>query len=390
LVDSLEPGGVQKAAVQEALYLKSNGVPTDMIVIKRNRYNAYGEEIQRISPIFLSDHSRGLRYAPHLPMFHYFSGFHLFSAVFPRQLMDSDYDLVVSHGSTTTLTAYSLSKRKGTPYFAFIWDPMIYIMEKVYGQTAVRPIAMALNPLVSQVENIILRNASVILTCSRVHSALLKERYGIGSEVIYPGTGIAHTGSNPLGDKIVAFTRWELAKNPNLLLRILEEVPDAILLMAGQWRSNQERAIFIQEVQRRGLTKRVEMQGYYDDNQIQGICAQARVWVHPNFEAFGMGGLEAASYGCPIVIPKGSGVTELFTEGEHGFFPPAKEHKEWVVDIRGLLTNQNRARQMGQAAQKVAQKYTWEYHSERLRSTIRTFLDRTDLHRPLKDGSEPD
>jgi glycosyltransferase involved in cell wall biosynthesis len=118
------------------------------------------------------------------------------------------------------------------------------------------------------------------------------------------------------------------------------------------------------------------MRGYYGNAEIREICAQARVWVHPNFEAFGMGGLEAASYGCPIMIPKGSGVTELFTNGEHGFFPPAEDVKQWIVDIQGLMTDRHRAERMGEAAQDVAGKYTWKYHSEQLFSMIMAFFDK--------------
>jgi glycosyltransferase involved in cell wall biosynthesis len=97
----------------------------------------------------------------------------------------------------------------------------------------------------------------------------------------------------------------------------------------------------------------VKVLGPLDEKAIVEWCSRALVHVHPNKEAFGMQALEAASCGCPIVIPEGSGVTELFTDGVHGYFPKDKDVDSFVECIDKIITNPERARRMGLEAWKV-------------------------------------
>ncbi len=105
------------------------------------------------------------------------------------------------------------------------------------------------------------------------------------------------------------------------------------------------------------------------------LFSQSRVLVHPIVEAFGMFALEAAACGCSFIIPKNSGVTELFEEGEHGFFPKEGDLKTYVEKISLLLNNEDLAIKLGTQAFHQTQKYSWKEHALKLNKLIKETLN---------------
>jgi glycosyltransferase involved in cell wall biosynthesis len=103
-----------------------------------------------------------------------------------------------------------------------------------------------------------------------------------------------------------------------------------------------------------------------DEERKTKLFLSARVLVHPIFEAFGVMGLEAAACGCPLIIPRGSGVSELFEDGVHGFFPKEGDVETFANCLDLLLADERKALKMGEAAWKVAKRYTWEAHARKI------------------------
>lgn len=363
LVDSLEAGGVQKAALKEAIYMRQNGVATDLVVIRRLPSNSYHSDLKNLCTNFMSDNSRLLRWSFRFPFFHYFSTHHLTGALLSPRMLSTQYSLIISHGSTTSIAAYWLKRTCNIPYFAFIWDPMTYILHKVYSQSNLVHFLGPLRRIALPIEGKIVENASLVLTCSSVHSSALSREYGVNSTIVYPGTVIPKEPIQKIGDEMLAFTRWELAKNPAMLLQILVRIPQARLFMAGKWASQVESEVFLSMAKKFGVVNRLEHIGYFTDNDITRICERGRLWVHPNFEAFGMGGLEAASNGVPIIIPKGSGVSEIFQDGREGFFPTVGDLDSYSEGVSKLISDPELAFRMGRAARSTAERYTWDAHS---------------------------
>jgi glycosyltransferase involved in cell wall biosynthesis len=96
----------------------------------------------------------------------------------------------------------------------------------------------------------------------------------------------------------------------------------------------------------------------------------ARALIHPTEEAFGMTGLEAAAHGAPIIFPRGSGVTDLFTHDVEGYFPGEGDLDAFASGVKELTLNERLAWRMGQAAWNVAKNYTWENHARRLSEVL--------------------
>jgi glycosyltransferase involved in cell wall biosynthesis len=77
-------------------------------------------------------------------------------------------------------------------------------------------------------------------------------------------------------------------------------------------------------------------------------------------------GLEAAAHGCPFVIPKRSGVTDLFTEKVHGFFPSEGDTDAYAEAVSEVLSDRKTTFEMGREAWGVASRFTWRSHAEHL------------------------
>jgi glycosyltransferase involved in cell wall biosynthesis len=94
--------------------------------------------------------------------------------------------------------------------------------------------------------------------------------------------------------------------------------------------------------------------------------------IVPNKEAFGMIALEAAAHGAPIIVPKGAGVTDLFSHGVHGFFPEEGDTVAFTEYVRRLVVDERAAWKIGYHAWEVAKNYTWDNHAKSLGDVLQS------------------
>ena len=122
---------------------------------------------------------------------------------------------------------------------------------------------------------------------------------------------------------------------------------------------------FRKKVVARNLESRVTITGSLNELELKRLYASARVFVQTNDDrGFGMPALEAASQGCPFVIPDGQGVGELFTDGREGFFTKERGTEELVEKLTWLLNDKKKATTMGRHGwEKVINNYSWEKHA---------------------------
>jgi len=369
LIDQLLPGGVQKIAVKEVQHLIKKGIDATLLVIMRVKNQEQFMGIAEGVPlVFLSDrYPEWLRRSFKLPIFHFLSTHHLLAPyIAPRYMAKDEYDCIVSHNTTTCLTAQGIRRRKGIPYAAFIWDPMNYILTKVYSTTLLRLLFPFLSPLVRMIEKSFLKDAALVITGSRVHSEFLREKHGMPSLILYPGCVTSKKIPDKRGEYILALTRWDNDKKPHFLLDLVCEIPGAKLMIAGTWTKRDDFEQFKNRVEQSGTRDRVKIVERFGDNALADFSAQARFFIHPNFEAFGMGALELAAHGCPMIIPRGSGVGEIFKDGVHGLFPEKENYGEFKAAVQKLLGDERFAYGLGVAAWERAKEFSWDSHAENL------------------------
>jgi len=367
LLDTLIPGGVQKSAIEEYQYFKKKHYDVKIYVLIESKSDYKYQDL-----INQSDIVNLYEYYPPLfkrnfkfPLFHFLT-FHHFVAPFfvHRYFKNNKVDILISHNTTTTFSAVSIRKKLNIPYIYFLWDPMIYILKKVYSGTIMRLFFFVIVPILDIFERRNLKYSSLVLTCSRVHTDLIKKRYNKESIIVQPGCyPVSQIDSNK--EKIMlAFTRWDYDKHPLFLLEIIKRLQEIKLVIAGKWTSQKDFDDFKKRITKENLGARVIIHDFLTKDKIVELSLKSLIWIHPNFEAFGMGGLEAAACGCPIIIPDGSGVTEIFKNNEHGYFPKELDIDSISAFIKKLIDNPALSAKMGYNAWLMAKKYTWDYHSQ--------------------------
>lgn len=382
LIDQLVPGGVQKSAINEALEIKKLGHDATLFVLVKLKYPyQYNDLTKGLKVVYLSDFNPTFFKTPwRIPYFSFLTSLHLLNPFFAaRYKILKKYDFMISHGTTTCITAAAISKKFRLNYAAFIWDPMLYILEKVYGNTPLKYIFPVLKIIIQIYERSFLLSAAIVATSSKVHKEFIKNRYQIDPIIIYPGCAVPKPAPKTKDMYLLGYTRWETAKNPSMFLELARLLPKVKFLIAGSWTKKEEELRFRQTILREKLDKRILLFPEVNYKQLAIIASKSLAWIHPHIEAFGMSGLEMAALELPLVIPKGSGITELFIDGKHGFFPRKLSASAYIAGIQYLLKNTTKAELMGKNAAKVAKELTWKNHAITIVKAITQYVSQTNV-----------
>jgi glycosyltransferase involved in cell wall biosynthesis len=371
LIDEPRVGGVEITAINEVIDLRRLGTKTHLLTlrcphnesfIKRNNVEVPISSLQTINLSFK------------FPGFSFFSLYHVITPLIASRVLRSEYDIIIAHGTYTCFTAYSLRKFRNMPYAAFIWDPISYILRKVYSGTSLRQMFPLLCLLGEKMDKVIAGSSEVVILPSRYHLDLMKKLTDKPIKIVYPGVEVAKEIPEKRGDYLLAVARWEHGKKPFFYLDLLERLKEEDLLcdlvMVGPWKELSLKKRFLKEVKKRGLINYVRLYGAADRDELKMLYQGARVLVHAVPESFGMIGLEAAACGCPFIIPQNSGVTDLFANGVHGFFPGEGNVEEYAKYTGKLLSDEPFAWKMGYEAWKVAKQYTWQRHATKLNEIL--------------------
>jgi phosphatidyl-myo-inositol dimannoside synthase len=193
----------------------------------------------------------------------------------------------------------------------------------------------------------------------------------------------AKSGSAPVVLTVGRLAASEKYKGHDVMLdawpMVLREIPEARYLIAGD---GDDRARLQARAQEMGLAASVtfmggvsgaELQSCYDDCQVFALPARTELDSRaPRGEGFGIVFLEAMAHGKPVVGPNVGAPTEFIHDGKHGLLVDPVDPAKLAQALVELLTQTERARQMGEAGRQwVQQQYSYEMFRERLREILR-------------------
>lgn len=374
LIDQLVPGGVQKDAANEVFYLNKFGHKAKLLVLMRKGYlPKYQLFFPKVPTEFLSDnYPILLKNSFKFPIFTFFSTLHILSPLLaPLKTTKGSFDIIVAHGTTTCLTALSLWKKNRIPYIAIINDPMEYILKKVYAQTLLRFFFWLLSPILFYLEKRIIENAKVVVVLSATHLPYIQKKYNVTAQILLPGNFPLTKLPSRRKDYLIASSRWETGKNPDLLLTIMQGLPKTRLVIAGNWTNKKDLVNFRRKIGELNLSSQISLKTDILPRNLTQLYRGALAWIHPNVEAFGLGGFEAASCGCPVVMPAGSGLAQILKDKKDGFFPENASAREFIKPLKMLINSPDTAYQMGKSAWNTLKKdHSWQNHTRQLESLI--------------------
>lgn len=373
VLDQIAKGGTAKLAIEEVRELSRMGHDAQLLVLFDNKEGNFTELLAGISVRNIwGELPRLLRVNFRMPFFSFFSFFHLsqmliLSFVIKRR----EYDLFLSHLSYTCLSVYLASRVKAVPYIAYIHDSVSYIFRKAYLKGGLKPLYLLLYPFALLLDKVILKGAFAVCKQSRFEVDYLKRVSGKKVFVVPPSTYRRKKTIPPKrGDNLVAFTKWDFSKNFQFLIELMKGLPGQRLLVAGQWHPESYADSIREKIQQEGLQERITILGRLSEDGIKDLFDNARVLIHPLFEAWGSSLYEAACNGLTFVAPVGCGISEYLAHGSAAFYARQGDTEGFLFYINKLIDDGALALKMGRQAWKTIEKIDIENHAKMLVSIM--------------------
>ncbi len=377
LIDRHNVGGVEKIAIEQVKALRRIGVDATLLVLTQNALikGAFKDLLKGVPVVFLDKRlPKFLRFSFKFPVFHFFSFFHLsYPLLVPWVIKKDEFDYIIPHGTFTTFSAVSIRLIKGIPYSSFIWDPIGYILGRVYKDSFHPFLLKILLGLALILDKMVVWWADAVLVGGKVHNRYFnKLKKKIQIAVIPPAVHPAKSIAKKKQDYVLMVTAWKRGKNPDYIFEIVKKIPDIKIKMVGKWLDPAYKKEFAQKVKKNGLSQNIEVVGAATEKELSSYYKKALVLLQTNDDrGFGMPALEAAAHGTTFIIPKGQGVCDLFTHNKHGFYTTEKDTKTIVKILKDLLNKKEKAVFFGiEAYNQVKSNYSWEQHAKKIISQI--------------------
>lgn len=377
LIDRICFGGIEKTAIEEVLWLKRLGIDARLLILKTQDLvpGAFEDLLEGLQVEYLDNGIPNfLRFSFKFPFFTFFSLFHItYPFIIPFWVRRKEYDLIVAHGTYTSFTSIGLRFFRGIPYAVFVWDPVTYIIDRVYKKGVFKWSWVLVSLIARLLDIFIINNSKAVITAGNCHMPYLRiaARDKVPIFKLYPGCDPEKYFPSKREDYILIVTTWKKGKDPNYLLEIMQFLQKAHLIVAGDWLDKSLKQDFLEKLHRFRLEGIITLKENLSQTALKELYKKARVLLVTNSEkGFGMPVLEAAACGCSFVIPDDCGVCEIFNNGEHGYFVKEKDTDKIVYFLDNLLNDKELAIKMGHSAWKVANENSWVNHAEKLADII--------------------
>ncbi len=377
MIDRLNVGGVEKIAIEQVRSLRKENVDASLVVLRKKSVvsNPFGDIIDEIPIIYLDERLPAfLKMSFKFPIFNFFSSFHLtYPLLLPTVVKKREFDYFIVHGTYTSITAVTLKKFRGISFSAFIWDPISYILERVYKQTTNKILYSILIKTAYLFDKFLIKNMDYVLVGGPAHNKYIHTINPNKSiKTIYPS--VEPIRKQVLKDDyVLVATAWKKGKSPEYLIDIAKAIPDIHIKMIGKWIDSEYYNEFKLLVEKMRMQQRIEIVGEVSEKDLGIYFAKALVVLQTNDDrGFGMPALEAAGRATTFIVPEGQGVCDLFVDGVDGFYTKEKDTKRITELINKLRENPKMASKMGKSAwNKVVKNYSWKNHAQKLIDLIK-------------------
>jgi glycosyltransferase involved in cell wall biosynthesis len=279
-----------------------------------------------------------------------------------RRVQDRKYDLVHAHDWMTFPAGVEIARRAGAPL-------LVHVHSLEYdraGHGADRDIVSVERQGLEAATRVIAVSYYTRGLINRVHGTSLDKISVVHNGVYARETVEAYTEQRSSTGPVVLFLgRVTFQKGPEYFVqaaaRVLEQVPDAVFIMAGSGDMLPRMKTMVEEL---GITKSFRFPGFVRGAELERTFSTADVYVMPSVsEPFGIAPLEAMSYDRPVIVSKQSGVSEVLQNALKVDF--------WDVDkmasqIVGLLELPELRRVIVERAREEIRHIHWDAAAETL------------------------
>jgi glycosyltransferase involved in cell wall biosynthesis len=204
----------------------------------------------------------------------------------------------------------------------------------------------------------------------------IKKYYRRESTVIYPpvdmSSAISHQTSGKNIDDRLLMTNYFLIvsrlspyKKVDLAVEAFNKL-ELPLIVIGEG---------MQEKYLRKIAKNnIKILGWKSQEKLSDYYQNARAFIFPAFDDFGITAVEAMSYGLPIIAFKKGGAAETVEEGKSGIFFDSQTPEVLADAVRRFMAKEN------QFDQEVIKKRAEEFSRERFRTELNNLIEKVIGH----------
>jgi glycosyltransferase involved in cell wall biosynthesis len=258
---------------------------------------------------------------------------------------------------------FSLSRK--WPTVAHLHTPLVLLVEHSGHKGGVS------DRVAGYLEGLSVRRADMITSPSQALADWTRERFHLKNHRIsvipYPApVQDQTTNAVPVEasgqSRVLLVGRLEFNKNPEVIVRaakqVLEKVTEAEFIFAGgtKLRDGVDYQHWLTDLAEKcGVASRMHFLGHQERQDVAALQRTASVIVVPSrWESLGYVVLEAMIAARPIVASRVGGIPEVIRHGETGLLVDPEDTGGWAQAIIALLTDHERARQMGIRAREDA------------------------------------
>ncbi len=175
--------------------------------------------------------------------------------------------------------------------------------------------------------------------------------------------------------------RLKRYKRIELLLDALEAVPEAVLEIAGDGDHRDE---LVAEIERRGLSDRVRLHGFVDEDTKRRLMQRA--WVNltaSSAEGWCLSVIESAACATPTAAMAIGGLPESVVDGRTGLL--ANDVGELAAHTRRLIDDAELRESLGRAALARSREFTWDRTAERTLELLNEVREEATDAPPLRE-----
>ncbi|GAA1426464.1 glycosyltransferase [Agrococcus citreus] len=176
---------------------------------------------------------------------------------------------------------------------------------------------------------------------------------------------------------VVCVGRVQPLKGQDLAVRMLEHLPGAVLVLAGDATPGDERYLeSLHDIARAiGVEGRVRHIGSLERPALARLLDAAEVVVVPSrSESFGLVPLEAAASGTPVVASRVGGLMESVVDGETGVLVDGRDPAEWAQVVGAILDDADLQLELGLAGRRIVSRRDWRDVAQELEVVYRTTI----------------
>lgn len=199
-------------------------------------------------------------------------------------------------------------------------------------------------------------------TISQTVTDRLQNYCGLSSEVLYPPSKLAPLiRGGDYGDYVLCIGRLESMKRPDLLIRAAARVPGAKVVIAGTGSSDYAKSLG-PLIGKLGLTDRVELAGFVEDERLLELIANCRaVFYSPVDEDYGFATLESFAAHKPVITVDDSGeVGRIVASTQSGWVTAATPEAIAVSLADCYAKSADQLREMAVKGHELSATITWE------------------------------